>query len=167
MKIMYTRQDGGLSIITAASKDQIKASLGKEISDIEYRDIVLSSIPKDAINPREVSDDGIPQSREFRDAWVDVTAEPVVDIDLNKAKQVKLAQVRAERQERLERLDKHVIRAFEQGVQEDIDIIKAEKQALRDVTEPLKAMVVEDISQLRGINVDVLLALENGKADEE
>lgn len=43
------------------------------------------------VSHREMPDDAIPADRNFRDAWEDVTPEPVIDIDLTKAKAVKIA----------------------------------------------------------------------------
>jgi hypothetical protein len=83
----------------------------------------------------------LPISREFRDAWVDVTPASTVDIDLAKAKEVQLSKLRAARDSELAKLDKELMIATELGT--PTQVIKDQKQALRDVTEPLKALEID------------------------
>lgn len=145
MKIMYTRpEDGGVSIVIAAPKADIEKVLGP-LSQEEYEaHIWEKSIPDGVLNPRLVAEGGIPESREFRNAWVDVTPEAKVDIDLRKAKEIKLSELRAARNAELEKLDKETIIALEKSG--DIEAIKARKQKLRDATEPLKNLQVSGIN---------------------
>ena len=103
----------------------------------------------DIISFREVLE--IPQDREFRDAWCDVSRDPVVDIDMKKAKDLKLKELREKRQPKLEALDKDMLKALEDGDEVKKAEIKAAKQVLRDITNPLKNLRVD------GINNDVLL----------
>jgi hypothetical protein len=151
MKIIYTRpDDGGLSVVIAAPKADIEKVLGP-ISQEHYENLVwLQSVPAGAINARVVSDSDIPANREFRNAWADVSESTTVDVDLAKAKEIKLAALRQLRNERLDALDKDFILALEKG--EDLSNIKTKKQALRDATEPLKGLQVsgfndEDVLQ--------------------
>lgn len=44
--------------------------------------------PGEYVSHREMSDDAIPTDRTFRDAWDDITPEPVIDIDIPTAKLV-------------------------------------------------------------------------------
>ena len=100
---------------------------------------------------REILPDGLPATREFRDAWVDVTKEAKVDIDMKKAKNIKLKELREKRQPKLDELDKDMIKALENDDEVKKAEIKAAKQALRDITEPLKNLAVD------GVNNNVLL----------
>lgn len=115
----------------------------QEFEDMVFEYIVWASVPAEAINPRIIEDENIPASREFRSAWCDVTPEAKIDIDLVKAKEVQLEKLRLERQRAFVDL------GFPQKLHPEIEEgilsteTKAKLQALRDVTEPLKSLVVE------------------------
>lgn len=141
MKYIYTRPDGGVSIILFARKEDIERILGP-LTDQEYLNHVLEkSLPNDYSKLRELKQIDMPESYEFRDAWCDVTPEPRIDIDLTKAKEIKLAEMRLNRKPKFEDLDKEFIIAMEKG--DDLTDIKLKKQKLRDATNPLKALVAD------------------------
>jgi hypothetical protein len=134
---MYTRPDGGISIITFASKEMIERSMGP-LTFEEYRDHVISrSIPADAINVREIADDVIPTDRSLRNAWVDLPTDNGINIDCDKAKEVVLNSVRMWRDAELLKTDAEFIRALSKG--EDVSFIQAKKEYLRNITNELKA----------------------------
>jgi hypothetical protein len=145
MKFIYTRPDDhelgeGVSIVVAAAKHHLEQVLGK-LTDEAYRAHVLErSIPEYAINMRPIEDSDFPESREFRNAWCDITPSSKVDIDLKKAKDIKLQHMRYYRDKKLEKLDKELMIASETGG--DVEGIKTKKQALREATEPLKNLEV-------------------------
>lgn len=162
MKIIYTRPndnyngdinlrplfpdggylDGGISILSVSSKEDIERILGP-ISDEEYTKHVLEkSVPKGAINPRVIDDNGIPESREFRDAWSDVTPEAVIDIDLSKAKDIQLKKLRDERDKELLKTDTDYLAAVANDDAVSFSSIKEKKKKLRDATEALKNLQV-------------------------
>jgi hypothetical protein len=139
-KLIYTNSDGGLSIIIPASKESLEVVLGP-LTDEEYVEHVrLRSIPEDALGVREIDDTDLPSSREFRAAWCDVTPDLNIDIDLVKAKEVQLEKLRIKRNVKLQETDVLMTRALETGV--GIEELKVQRQALRDATEPLKALEV-------------------------
>ena len=145
MKIMYTRpEDGGVSIVIAASKEDIEKVLGPLTQEEYEAHVIERSIPANATRVKRIEDSGIPADREFRNAWVDVTAAAKIDIDLVKAKDIKLTELRAARDAELAKLDKDFMIALERG--EDLEAIKARKQELRDATEPLKNLEVSGIN---------------------
>ena len=76
-----------------------------------------------------------------------------IRINIDKAKAVKLDALRAERQPLLAALDVAFVRALESGDLEAQAAIKAEKQALRDVT---KVALPEDIAALKDFKPDIL-----------
>lgn len=137
-KLIYTRPDGGVSIVVPAPKADIERIVGP-LTDFEYKQHVIErSIPADAINVREITDLDIPSSREFRNAWKDITPESNIDICCTTAKELKLAEMRRERNLLLDIEDKNFMIALEKG--EDTSVISSRKQELRDITEPLKAL---------------------------
>ena len=73
----------------------------------------------------------------------------MIVININKAKEIKKEQLRAERKPLLESLDVQFVRALETG--QDTAEIVAEKQRLRDITN--LADNVETIEELKGITL--------------
>jgi len=102
----------------------------------------LSFAPQE---PRDVSFrpmpcSAIPEDRYFRNAWCDVTLEPMIDIDMDKARAIHKNRLRARRAPMLAKLDIDYQRADEHGAKKQKRDIAARKQALRDVTDdPLMA----------------------------
>lgn len=144
MKIMYTRpEDNGVSIVVAAPKEQLERVLGPLTQEQYEAHVMERSTPENALRVKIITDADLPSDREFRNAWVDVTAEAKVDIDLVKAKNLKLAELRAARDVELLKLDKEFMVALERG--EDLTEIKSRKQHLRDCTNPLKELQVSGV----------------------
>lgn len=160
-KLIYTRLDGGVSVVIPAPKKGIEDVLGP-LTVAEYEAHVLErSIPVDAINIRSIDDTDFPASGEFRNAWEDSQPGTQVDISCEKARDIKLEQMRMERVNLFEAQDKLSIVAMENG--DDMTVIKAEKTRLRDITNPLKALglsgkfndktLLKQISELSEIQV--------------
>lgn len=160
MKIMYTRpEDNGISIVIAAPKADLERVLGP-LTQEQYEEHVLKrSIPENAINVKHISDEDIPANREFRSAWVDVTPDTKVNIDLGKAKEMKLAELRVRRNKLLEEADKEFLLALEKG--QDLTAIKVRKQSLRDSTNPLKNLVAEGVDDLAVLQQIKTLSIVN------
>lgn len=71
MKIVFTRLDGGLSVVHPVSKEMVMRNLGlSEMTEQDYLDHVWTrSVPPDAINPAWVEDSVIPEDRSMRNGW--------------------------------------------------------------------------------------------------
>jgi hypothetical protein len=76
-----------------------------------------------------------------------------IRINIDKAKAIKLDQLRAERAPKLAALDLAFMRAVEQGDTAKQASIAAEKQALRDVT---KVALPNDVASLKDFIPDIL-----------
>lgn len=151
-KIIYTNLDGSVSIVIPAPKEHLEKIFGP-LSDEAYELHVWErSVPIGSINPRYIEDSDIPKSREFRNAWVDVTKSSNIDIDLSKAKDIQLEKLRIERAPLLEQLDKEMLYALEDGDVVKQSQIKLKKQGLRDITEPLKALDITGINDIEVLN---------------
>jgi len=140
-KLIYTRpEDNGVSIICPAPKKDLERLLGP-LSEEEYEEHVrLRSIPE-GVEVREIDDSDIPESRLFRNAWVDQSAESTIDICCEKARDLVLKRVRDKREKKLLEQDRRLMQAIRK--QEDASSINKETEALLDITNPLKAMDVK------------------------
>ncbi len=129
MKIIYTRPDGGISVVHAAAKGDLERTLGP-LTDEAYRAHVYErSIPKDATNVREVTASDIPTDRTFRNAWKnDLT------VDMVKAREIHRGKLRDDRAPLLAQLDVDYQRADEKGDTKAKQDIAKRKQDLRDAT---------------------------------
>lgn len=76
-----------------------------------------------------------------------------IRINIDKAKAIKLDQLRAERAPKLAALDVAFVRALEQGDASEQARIAAEKQALRDVT---KVTLPDEVEALKDFKPDIL-----------
>ncbi len=138
-KIVYTRTDGGVSVITPASKEALEKVLGS-LTEAQYDAHVRErSIPTGATNVRDIDASDLP-TREFRNAWCDITAESKIDISAEKAIELKLTELRMLRDTELTKTDMLMTRALEEGDMSTKATLMLKRTALRDVTEPLKAL---------------------------
>jgi hypothetical protein len=76
----------------------------------------------------------LPKDRFFRDAWTDSNPTNTIDIDLNKAKEIKINQFRSLREPILRQLDIEYIKANEAKNNIKKNQITQKKQELRDIT---------------------------------
>ncbi len=145
MRVLYSRADGGVSVVNAACKSDIEKVLGP-LSDDEYAKHVWEcSVPKDAVNAVELPDDYQLPEREFRNAWKQNDTE--VTHDLEKARAIQLDKIRIAREPALAALDKEFMQCLEKNI--PIDDVSKKKQALRDITEHLKSMDLFSINDVK------------------
>ncbi len=82
-KIAYTNENGQLCIIIPTAKESLEKVLGS-LTDEEYRNHVMDrnqahlSLADDVT---EITDDMMPSSREYRDAWFLKDGKIVIDSD--------------------------------------------------------------------------------------
>lgn len=143
-KIAYTNSEGGVSIMVAVPREKVEEILGP-MTDEDYEQRIWGRIPDDATNAVEIDDDAIPRDQEFRNAWKQNGNE--IEHDLPKAKEIQLDRIRHAREPKFLALDVEFLQALEKG--EDTTSIIAEKQSLRDMTEPLKALEPKSIDDIK------------------
>jgi len=80
---------------------------------------------------REATEDELPSSRIFREAWEDQGS--AVGVNMPKARTIHMDDIRAERNKELAAKDITFMRAVEDADTDAQATIKAEKQALRDI----------------------------------
>ena len=115
-EVILYEHEGGVAISTPAP-------------DVDIRTVIARDIPK-GCDYRVVDRSKLPDDRTFRGAW---TIDCKVDMD--KAKEIWLDQIRIARNERLKELDIEWMKAIERGENKEASDIAAVKQSLRDVTE--------------------------------
>lgn len=148
MKILIKRSDGGLSIL-----NHISTELTVEENVAKWQ----TTFPEaTAVEWREISDNDLPASREFRNAWVDATPESKIDVCCEKAKHIAMEHLRQRRNEALAKTDIELTRAVEES--QDLAPVREKRNALRDATEGLKAIptagVLNDEATLEAIRTE-------------
>lgn len=128
-KIIFTRPDGGLSIVNPVINTHPQR---ENITEAQAEQRAWDKLPKDAINPKFVEKSIIPLDRIFRNAWK--AGQGVVEVDMPKAREIKRNQLRVLRRPLMESLDAAYMQADETGDVVEKQRIAAKKQALRDVT---------------------------------
>ena len=126
-KIIYTRPDGGLSVVGPV----INTTPPEQITEAQAEQRAWAKLPKDAINPRFVEESEVPTDRAFRNAWVDTGT---VAVDMPKAREIHKDNLRRQRAPLLVSLDVDYQRADERGDTAEKARVAAKKQALRDAT---------------------------------
>lgn len=121
-KLIYTRPDGGVSIVIPAPKAQLEKGLGPMTTPEYEAHVMARSIPADAINVQPVLAGDIPTDRHFRNAWRQNAAKVAVDMPL--ARVIHMDHIRIARDEKLKLLD------IEARKGNDVAV---EAQALRDL----------------------------------
>jgi len=153
MRILYTRLDGGLSVVNAARKEDLEKVLGS-LTDEAYKAHVRErSVPVDAIDSIEIDDSYVLPEREFRDAWKQ--NGNLVEHDFIKAKDIQLQRVRTERDLLLVKYDGLQARANDIGdlvEQSRLQVVKAE---LRSATDSLKALTPTSIQDIKNATADL------------
>lgn len=130
-RIIYTNELGIVSVIIP--NDSWPGTL---------EELAAKDVPGDL--PYKIIDEqDLPATREFRNAWVDVTPENSIDICCTKAKDLVLEKLRKERNDLLKESDIEYTIAMERGL--DVGNIKTKRESLRDITNPLKALNTENI----------------------
>ena len=143
MKIIYTRSDGGLSVIHPV------VNTGETLTPEEAVVRAMKDVPVDATNVQLVAASTIPTDRTFRDAWKADTGAVVVDMP--KARALHLDRIRVARQPLLVKLDADWMKALGQKKTGEADAIEAQRQTLRDLPATVKvaeATTPEDLKQL-------------------
>jgi len=110
------------------------------------------------VSHREMPDDAIPTDKYFRGAWTDTTTEPVIDIDMVKARAIHLDRLRTDRDAKLAELDPLYMTATEQGLTDAAKAIADYKQQLRDMPEVIaKDMAAAATPEaIKAINPEIL-----------
>lgn len=128
-KIIYTRPDGGLSVMHPVMNTRGEAADFTE-ADAEQR--AWDRLPLDAINPRFVDEGEIPTDRTFRNAWTH--GGDKIDIDMAKAVEIQKGKLRELRAPLFIQNDIAIQDALVSGDKGALSVAVARRDSLRDVT---------------------------------
>lgn len=123
MKTVIKCVDGSIAVMTLVDGVDLAEALRK------WGDVN----PGKYVSHREMPDEAIPTDRTFREAWADTTPEPVIDIDMPKARTIHLNRIREKRNAELAKLDIEAIKAQDMNDSVTLQTIRARKQELRDL----------------------------------
>ena len=134
-KIIYTRSDGGISVVTPVI-NTLGESPGFTEQDALER--ALAKIPLAAINIQVIDPFVVPSDRTFRNAWKQVGA--TIEQDMPKARTIAQDRIREARTPRFAHWDALWSKAQEDNDAAAMAMIKANRQKLRDA--PADARIV-------------------------
>lgn len=142
MKIVIQRTDGGVSVMQLVDP---QATVDGELD--KWRALY----PAEYVSHRMMPDEAIPPDRTFRNAWCDETPEPVIDIDMPKAREIHREKLRQMRAPKLAALDIEYQRADEAGDAKRKGEVATKKQALRDITDDPAIEAAQTPDELKAV----------------
>ncbi len=134
---IISRKDGGVSVMQIFTDNTVEEEILKWHPDDQ--DNVASTL--------ETTEDKIPAQDEFRNSWTLQGTD--ITYDLEKARNIQLDLIRIARAPKLAALDVQYQIADEQGDDAQKKVIAAQKQELRDITEPLKDKELSSIDDVK------------------
>ena len=122
------------------------------VPSIHYKgtmeELAIKRVPK-GLDYKIIDESELPD-REFRNAWdYDFSNDDPIEINIDKAKEIKKDKLRIERKSLLEALDIEVMKNIKDT--KKLDEIEAEKQVLRDITKKVDAC--KTIDEIKSIEV--------------
>lgn len=126
-RIIYTREDGGVSIIIPSPDWE---------GTIE--ELAVKDVPDD-IDYQIVDETDIPSDRTFRNAWKEGQGKP--EVDMPKAREIHMGRIRIDRDKKLTELDKR-----NYGSEFD-----AERQTLRDIPQSFDLEIATNPDELKAL----------------
>jgi hypothetical protein len=148
-KIIFTRPDGGLSVVHPVINTY---PVREEITEDEALERAMSRIPSDAIGVQVV--DEVPADRTFRMAWV--AGKGCIEHDMAKCREIHKENLRRLRAPKLAALDVAYQRADEAGDAKAKASIASQKQALRDVTADPGIASASTVQELAAVMPDAI-----------
>ena len=149
-KIIYTRSDGGVSIVSPA------ININEPVGFDEEQAIVraLARLPTDAMNPQVVDGSIIPTDRTFRNALVQIGASVVHDMP--KCREIHRARLRELRRPLFTENDLAIRDAQIDGDSVTLVAAIARRNALRDVTADARIDAAQTPEALKTVMPEVL-----------
>lgn len=147
-RIVYTRPDGGLSIVVPSPKFIV----GFDTDDDALAVVGTLNVPVDAADVVECTVADLPADRSFRDAWVRHTGPgPAATVDMAKARLIHMGRIRDARDAALKDKDVEWMRAMGAKDQTLADQVEAERQMLRDLPQTFNLSVALTPDELKAL----------------
>jgi hypothetical protein len=149
-RIVYTRPDGGLSVLIPAP-----GFLAKFATDEEgLAALVAKDVPPDASDVCQCDASEIPEDRTFREAWK--RGLKPVEVDMLKAREIYMARIRAARNAKLQEMDNETarldgLRKLGEATDADLMAHEQEKQHLRDIPQKLNLSQARTPEELKAL----------------
>ncbi len=143
-RIIYTRPDGGMSVVIPAISGDDPAGMTEEQAVARA---LARDIPPDAADVAVVDVAAVPEDRTFRNAWERGGA--TVRVSMPKARAIHMGRIRAARAPELTRLDVESLRAIEAGDQAGMTAIASQKQRLRDLPQTFDLTAAKTPEELK------------------
>lgn len=126
-RIVYTRPDGGVSVVVPAPKAK-----HADETEAEFLARISAAIPQGASDITVCDEAEIPSDRTYRDAWERGSAA-LVTVSMTKAKEIQRGRLRDARPAKFVDLDGKWMQAVAAGNDTEAARIEAERQVLRDL----------------------------------
>ena len=140
MKYVIQKNDGTIGIMSMTRELDVMGQIAKSVD----RDSIVGA--------HKIAQEDIPIDKSFRSAWV---WNGKIEHDLTKAKEIALQRVRSERDPILSKLDGVTFKAIETEDSVLLAKVKADKQALRDITNTLKNLDAKSIDDIKATIPDL------------
>lgn len=150
-KIIFTRPDGGLSVVHPVINSY---PVREDITEAQAIERAYAKLPQGAINPQIVEVSVLPVDRTFRNAWKQNGS--TVAPDMPACREIHKERLRVLRAPLLTVLDAQFLKALEIGDLTEQGRIAAKKQALRDVTDDPRIATASTPEQLKSVVPAVL-----------
>lgn len=162
-KIVYTNSEGNCSVVSMApdmfnpesgTRKNLEAQGITFATDEEVMAFIIKKSIPEGTTYKIIDATALPADRTFREAWTVATDK--VKEDLEKAKIIHLNRLRVIRNKQLDKTDILLMKAQEQGTEEDVATLKTDRQALRDMPETTDLSTITKIKDLKEVMPEVL-----------
>lgn len=154
--VIINNGDGTCGIIVPAPDMFVAGSKTRSLvpeldnsTDVEVLDWIIAKDVPDGREHRIVDRANLPVDRYFRNAWTDDNNTDTVDVDMEKARNIQMTNIRKVRNEKLQALDIATMKALSLGDSEQATDIESQKQVLRDIPQTFDLSVYETPEDLK------------------
>lgn len=144
-RIIHTRPDGSVAVTIPADNAIVSDGQGGT-RKLTADEIMAKDVPNDSTNVRMATIAEVPSDRLFRDAWDDSNPEPVIGVNVAKAKEIAHNVRRMRRQEQLAPLDAE--EGFVTTTEQRKATIALEKQAILDANAGVQTAIDAAIDEV-------------------
>ena len=150
-KIIFTRADGGLSVVHPVINTH---PVPEDITEQQALERAFARLPAEAIDPQIVDESAIPSDRTFRAAWKAVGKS--IEHDMDKCREIHKTKLRELRSPKFEPIERAQRTALVNGDTATARTLEANLQALRDVTNHPAIAAAVTPEELKAVIPDAL-----------